>query len=143
MCFSPIFQRRKFRTSLDTVQLFMPSQYPLNCVLTERIDSRAYGTGTHNYIHNYLVYRTPVVIYLLTAEVLGVGGKYWDKQGWRRPVHITLTGVSKNQKSKITTNSSNSTTPCVSQYFPPHPSTYPLSLCQEFPQSRIPTFIFR
>ena len=29
----------------------------------------------------------------------------------------------KVSKSKITTNSSNSTTPCMSQYFPPHSST--------------------
>ena len=55
--------------------------------------------------------------------IIGVGGKYWDKQGRQRPVHITLIGVSKYQKSKITTNSSNSTTPCMCQYFSPHPST--------------------
>ena len=55
------------------------------------------------------------------STVLGVGGKYWDKQGWQRPVHIALTGVSKTRKSKITTNSSNSTTPLHVPIFSPSP----------------------
>ena len=57
----------------------------------------------------------------LCGMIVGVGGKYWDKQGWQRPVHIILTGASKNQKStsKITTNSSNSTTPLRVLIFSP------------------------
>ena len=61
----------------------------------------------------------------INKQILGVGGKYWDKQGWRRLVHITLTGVSKNQKSKITTNSSNSTIPLCVPIFSPSPEYLP------------------
>ena len=53
--------------------------------------------------------------------VLGVGVRHSDKQGQQRPEHIYLGKNVKEPKGKITTNSSNSTAPCLFPIFPPVP----------------------
>ena len=50
-------------------------------------------------------------------------GEVLGQAGAAEACAYALEGVSKSHKSKMTTNSSNSATSCLSQYFPPHPST--------------------
>ena len=50
-------------------------------------------------------------------------GEVSGQAGVAEACAYTLEGVSKGHKSKMTTNSSNSATSCLSQYLPLHPST--------------------
>ena len=49
-------------------------------------------------------------------------GEVLGQAGIAEVCAYALEEVSRDQKSKTTTSSSNFATPCLSQYFPPHPS---------------------
>ena len=52
-------------------------------------------------------------------HVLGVGVKYWDKQGGMMSVQITQIGIFNPTSSNLHRRHA----PCLSQYFTPTPST--------------------